>query len=166
VTGRFLDEDGPVSFDNLFADRPGLRETNDEVRRAQTQANVVLIPIEKVRIGVNTMYAELKEQVPENGNNIYGVFPNLTQSFLRLACTTLGPNCPKVNLYGTNNFMTANEGIYQIREVETNHFTGSTNVNYTPIRQVKVDATFGIDFVNESQTFFRPFGWTIDNTRR
>ncbi len=162
VSGRFQDEDGPIAFGNLFTDR-GFKETNDTQRRAQTVANVVITPIEKVRVGVNTMYAEMKGSVPNNGNNIYGVFPNLTQTFLRLACTSLGPNCPKVNLYGTNNFMTANEGVYQITEVESNHFTGSTNLNYAPVQSVKLDATFGVDFINESNFFFRPFGYTVDN---
>jgi TonB-dependent starch-binding outer membrane protein SusC len=170
VTGRFKDEDGPVAFGDLFSDtdpltgRPrGFKETNDFQRRAQTQANVVITPIEKVRIGVNTMYAEMSGGVPNNGNNIYGVFPNLTQTFLRLACTEVGPNCPKVNLYGTNAFMTANEGVYAISEIESNHFTGSTNVNYTPLPTVKLDGTFGVDFINESNFFFRPFGYTVDN---
>jgi TonB-linked SusC/RagA family outer membrane protein len=162
VTGRFQDEDGPVAFDKLFDDR-GFKETNDTQRRAQTTANVVITPHEKVRVGVNTMYSELKQQVPNNGNNIYGVFPNLTQTFLRLACTEVGPLCPKVNKYGTNNFMTANEGIYQITEVEANHFTGSTNLSYSPVSAIKLDGTFGVDFINESNTFFRPFGWTVDN---
>jgi TonB-dependent starch-binding outer membrane protein SusC len=163
VNGRFFDEDGPLAFNKMFPERAGLKATNDELTRAQAQANVVITPVEKVRIGVNTMYAELNSQVPNNGNNIYGVFPNLTQSFLRLACTTLGPDCPKVNQYGTNNFMTANEGVYQLTTLDQNHFTGSTNVNYTPLRQIKLDGTFGVDFVNESQTFFRPYGWNVDN---
>jgi TonB-linked SusC/RagA family outer membrane protein len=162
VTGRWQDEDGPIAFDKLFEDR-GFRETNDQQRRAQTTANVVITPHEKVRVGVNTMYAELKQEVPNNGNNIYGVWPNLTQTFLRLACTEIGPNCPKVNLYGTNNFITANEAVYQILEVESNHFTGSTNVNYAPVPSLKLDGTFGVDFVNESNFFFRPFGYTVDN---
>ena len=48
-------------------------------------------------------------------------------------------------------------------EVESNHFTGSTNLNYAPIPSVKLDATFGVDFINESSFFFRPFGYTVDN---
>jgi TonB-dependent starch-binding outer membrane protein SusC len=163
MNGRLQDENGPVAFGDLFPDRERLKETDDKVRRLQTAANIVISPIEKVRVGVNTLYAELKAGVPNNGNNIYGVFPNLTQSFLRLACAEIGPNCPKVNLYGTNNFLTANEGVYQITEVEANHFVGSTNVNYSPVPNIKLDATFGIDFSNESQTFFRPFGWNVDN---
>jgi TonB-linked SusC/RagA family outer membrane protein len=170
VTGRFQDENGPINFAGLFADADPVtgvardfRETDDLNRRAQATANVVITPIEKVRVGVNTMYSEMKGDVPNNGNNIYGSFPNLTQSFLRLACTQLGPNCPKVNIYGTNNFMTANESVYQILQIESNHFTGSTNLNYAPITTVKLDGTFGIDFINETSTFFRPFGWTVDN---
>jgi TonB-linked SusC/RagA family outer membrane protein len=162
VTGRWQDEDGPIALNKLFEDR-GIRETNDHQERAQMAANVVITPHEKVRVSANTMYSEMNQEVPNNGNNIYGAFPNLTQSFLRLACSEVGPNCPKVNLYGTNNFLTANEAVYQIPEVESNHFTGSTNVNYTPIPAVKLDGTFGIDFINESSTFFRPFGWAVDN---
>ena len=162
VTGRFQNEDGPLAFDKLFPDQ-GFRETNDWQRRAQTSANVVISPVEKVRLTVNTMYSELKQQTPNNGNNIYGVFPNLTQSFLRLACTEISPTCPKVNEYGTNNFLTAHESIYQIAEVEENHFTGSTNLNIAPIQSLRLDGTFGIDFINESSFFFRPFGWTVDN---
>ncbi|MGH7501616.1 MAG: SusC/RagA family TonB-linked outer membrane protein [Longimicrobiales bacterium] len=162
VTGRFQDEDGPLAFNKLFPDQ-GFRATNDANRRAQTAANVVITPIEKVRVTVNTMYSEMDQEVPNNGNNIYGVFPNLTQSFLRLACSEISSTCPKVNLYGTNNFLTANEAVYQILEVESNHFTGSTNVNYAPVQSIRLDGTFGIDFVNESNTFFRPFGWTVDN---
>mgnify|MGYP006183404705 CR=1 FL=1 len=97
------------------------------------------------RIGVNTMYSELKADSPENGNNIYGVWPNLTQSHLRLACSEVGPNCPKTNLYGTGAFITANEAIYSVNEVESNHFVGSTNVNYAPIESLRLDGTFGVD---------------------
>ena len=165
VNGRLFDEDGPIAFSDLFppSETPGHRLTNDELKRAHATANVVITPVEKVRLAVNTMYAELDGQVPNNGNNIYGVFPNLTQSFLRLACTEVGPDCPKVNRYGTNNFMTAEEGVYQISELEQNHFMGSTNLNYSPIQQLKFDLTFGVDFINEAQTFFRPFGWTLNN---
>src|SRR5688572_13606702 len=163
VTGRFQDENGPINFGGLFPDRV-FKETDDFQRRAQTTANVVITPIEKVWVGVNTMYSEMKGGVPNNGNNIYGVFPNLTQTFLRLACSEVNTtNCPKVNRYGTNAFMTANEGVYQITEVESNHFVGSTNLNYTPITSVKLDGTFGVDFINESSFFFRPFGYTVDS---
>jgi TonB-linked SusC/RagA family outer membrane protein len=163
VTGRFQDEDGPSDFGNLFTDREGLRESNDTERRGQVAANVAITPVEKVRVQVNTMYSELKAFSPENGNNIYGVWPNLTQSHLRLACTEVSDICPKVNEYGSGAFITANEAIYSINEVESNHFTGSTNVNYSPVAALKLDGTFGVDFINASRTWFRPFGWNVDN---
>jgi TonB-linked SusC/RagA family outer membrane protein len=162
VTGRWQDEDGPIAADKMFPSSD-FRVTNDHNRRAQTTANVVITPIEKVRIGVNTMYSELTQEVPNNGNNIYGVFPNLTQAFLRLACTDISAICPKVNRFGTNNFMTAAEGVHQVLDIEANHFVGSTNLNYTPVPSIKLDGTFGVDYINESSTFFRPFGWTVDN---
>lgn len=161
VTGRFQDENGPAAFNDLFEDRE-FREVDDKNRRAQSTANVVITPTEKVRVGVNTMYSELKQSTYNNGNNIYGVWPNLTQTHLRLACTEVSDLCPKRNVFGTGAFMTANEGLYQLLDVETNHFTGSTNLSYTPTPDLRLDGTFGIDFINESQTFFRPFGWNVD----
>jgi TonB-dependent starch-binding outer membrane protein SusC len=140
----------------------GLKKSDDKVKRAQMSANVVVTPIDKVRIGLNTMYSELKADSPENGNNIYGVWPNLTQAHLRLACSEVGPNCPKRNLYGTGAFITANEAIYSVNEVESKHFAGSTNLNYAPIDPLRLDGTFGVDFINESSTWFRPFGWNVD----
>jgi TonB-linked SusC/RagA family outer membrane protein len=161
VTGRFQDENGPAAFGDLFPDI-GLDKIEDRNTRAQASANVVIRPIEKVRVGVNTMYSEMTAEVPNNGNNIYGVWPNLTQTHLRLACSEVGPLCPKENLYGTGAFITANEAVYQQLEVESNHFTGSANINYAPISSLRLDGTFGVDFVNESNTFFRPFGWNIN----
>jgi TonB-linked SusC/RagA family outer membrane protein len=164
VSGRVHNEDGPVAFNDLFADRAGFRETNDTQRQTQTKANVQISPSEKIRLDVNTMYAELKQELPNSGNNIYGVWPNLTQSFLRLACGEVDATlCPKRNLYGTNNFMTANEGIYQIQEVEANQFVGSTTLSYSPVQALNLNGTFGIDYNNESRFFFRPFGWNVDN---
>jgi TonB-linked SusC/RagA family outer membrane protein len=166
VTGRFQDENGPSDFGSLFPadpDRPDLRASDDTQRRTQMAANVAITPVSKVRIGVNTMYSELSQVSPENGNNIYGVWPNLTQTHLRLACTEVSDICPKVNKYGSGAFITANEALYSINEVESNHFTGSMNVNYAPIDPVRLDGTFGVDFVNESRTWFRPFGYNVDN---
>ena len=162
VTGRWQGEDGPSDFGSLFDDVEGLTKSDDTYKRAQMTANVVVTPVDKVRIGVNTMYSELNMDSPENGNNIYGVWPNLTQTHLRLACKEVGPNCAKRNLYGTGAFITANEAIYSVNEVESNHFVGSTNVNYAPIEALRLDGTFGVDFINESRTWFRPFGWNVD----
>ena len=53
--------------------------------------NFTIIPSSKFRIGVSTLYSDTKQHTPDNGNNIYGVWPNLTQSHLRLACTEIAP---------------------------------------------------------------------------
>ncbi len=155
ASARFQDENGPFAIGNLFPDVEGYEKADDQNRRVQTTANLTVSPHEKVRIGVNTLYAEMDHETPDNGNNIYGAFSSTLMSQLRLANEN--------NLYGQPAFATLRENIYQQNKVETNHFAGSVNVNYSPFQTIKVDGTFGVDFVNESGTTFRPFRWNLDN---
>ena len=51
----------------------------------------------------------------------------------------------------------------QTVEQNVEHFTGATQLNYRPIANLNLDATFGIDVVNQISEEFRPFGWNIDD---
>ncbi len=169
VSGRFQDENGPLGFDKLFDSLrdpatpvPPFDPAQDRNQRVQTTANLTVTPHDKVRIGVHTLYAEVDHESPETSNNIYGLFSSALMSQPRLACSTVGPLCATRNLFGAQSFATTNETQYQINESNAKHFAGSTNVQYSPIQAVKLDGTFGVDFVNESAFFFRPFRWAID----
>jgi TonB-dependent starch-binding outer membrane protein SusC len=155
VSGRWQKENGPLGFDKYFAPAPGLTPAQDENQRVQTTANVTITPHEKVRIGVNTMYSEVDHQTPETSNNIYGLFSSALMSQLRLANEN--------NLQGAPAFATTRETMYQINTDNAKHFAGSFNLNYAPIVPLKLDGTFGVDFVSASAFFFRPFRWAVDS---
>lgn len=159
VMGRWQDEDGPLGFDEHFASIPNLEKPDfeparDRNERRQATANLTITPHEQVRIGVNTMYTEVDHQSPETSNNIYGLFSSALMSQLRLATQD--------NLYGSPAFATTRETMYQYNEDNAKHFTGSVDVNYTPLQNLTLDGTFGVDFVSESAFFFRPFQWNVD----
>src|SRR6266581_877743 len=46
---------------------------------------------------------------------------------------------------------------------DAKHFTGSVNIAYQPVTQVSLDATLGVDVVNQVSTDFAPFGYNVDN---
>lgn len=155
ISGRYQKENGPLGFDKHFDPVPGQTPAQDQNQRVQSTANLTITPHDKVRIGVNTMYSEVDHETPETSNNIYGLFSSALMSQLRLATES--------NLYGAPAFATTKETMYQINSDKAKHFAGSTNINYSPIDAVRLDGTFGVDFVNSSAFFFRPFAWAVDN---
>jgi TonB-dependent starch-binding outer membrane protein SusC len=154
VSGRFQKENGPLGFDKHFEPIPGMTPAQDENQRVQTTANLTVTPHDRIRIRVNTLYAEVNHETPETSNNIYGLFSSALMSQLRLATET--------NLYGAPAFASTRETMYQVNRDDTKHFAGSLNLNYMPLSSVALDGTFGVDFVNSSAFFFRPYGWNID----
>jgi TonB-dependent starch-binding outer membrane protein SusC len=154
VSGRYQGENGPFAFHKYYEPVPGLTPAHDEVSRVQGIANLTITPHEKVRIGVSSMYTEHDQESPDNANNIYGLFTSAMFGQPRLATST--------NLLGNGAFATARETMYQVNSNNTKHFAGSTNLTYLPLQQLKLDGTFGVDFVSEAGIRFRPFSWDVD----
>ncbi|NIR46499.1 MAG: TonB-dependent receptor plug domain-containing protein, partial [Gemmatimonadetes bacterium] len=153
---RWTDEDGPFAADKLFDPIEGMDFSRDWNRRLQTTANLALSPHEKVKISINTLYSEMEHETPDNSNNIniYGVFSSALMTQPRLATAD--------NLYGQPAFATLRENMYQVNRAETNHVAGSMNVNFTPVPQLRLDATFGVDYANDDVSWFRPYRWNVD----
>ncbi|HUF49970.1 MAG TPA: SusC/RagA family TonB-linked outer membrane protein [Longimicrobiales bacterium] len=155
VSGRYQGENGPFAFDKFFEPIDGFDPAHDLITRIQGMANLTISPHDKVRIGVSTLYTEVDQESPDNANNIYGLFTSAMFGQARLATAT--------NLLGNSAFATARETMYQVNTSNTKHFAGSTNLNYSPFQALKLDATFGVDFVSEASVRFRPFRWDVDN---
>ncbi|MGH7476393.1 MAG: SusC/RagA family TonB-linked outer membrane protein [Longimicrobiales bacterium] len=154
ASGRYQTENGPLGFDKFFDPVPGFEPAQDEVQRVQTTANLSITPHEKVRIGINTLYTELDQESPDNANNIYALYTLSMFGQPRLATAS--------NLLGSPAFATSRESQYQVNGNNTKHFAGSANVNYSPIASLRLDGTFGVDFVSEAGVRMRPFNWNVD----
>ncbi len=172
VNGRYSHDDGP------FGNRH-LGPANDLDRFAQGSASIVILPASNVKVKVNAEYVDRFHMTPSNNNNIYGTISSAIFSKPEQAkcfaggvptgtgeCTTDGnPNSPLApgNPLGQPAFGTVREDMQEQIKQDAKHFTGSVNIAYQPVTQVSLDATLGVDVVNQVSTDFAPFGYNVDN---
>ncbi|MDH3270376.1 MAG: SusC/RagA family TonB-linked outer membrane protein [Gemmatimonadota bacterium] len=161
VSARIADEDGPYNPQQNFPVVEALDVETDTNRRAAFTSNFTVIPNQKIRIGVSTLYSDMEHHTPDNGNNIYGVFSSILMTQLRRA-TTQSETGEGSNYYGNPAFATTRENMYQQNFVNAQHFAGSANVGFTPTDNFRLDGTFGIDFTSDDAVAFRPYKWALD----
>ncbi len=171
INGRYSHDDGP------FGNRH-LGPANDLDRSAQGSASLVILPASNVKVKVNADYVDRFHMTPSNNNNIYGTISSAIFSKPELAqcysggvptgtgsCTTDGnPSSPLApgNPLGQSAFGTVREDMQEQIKQDAKHFTGSVNIAYQPVTQVSLDATLGVDVVNQVSTDFAPFGYDVD----
>jgi len=152
VSGRLATEDGP--YDGSAFAGPGMRVANDESRRMQFNANVELFPRDDVRIRVSSNYTEMNHEVPDTNNNIFGVLSSIINSRPERA--------REGNLFGSPAFATTRENWHRLRDQEVQRFGGAFTTVWQASPNIAVDATVGVDLVNQRGVRFLPFGWNVD----
>ncbi|MDX1745600.1 MAG: TonB-dependent receptor, partial [Halobacteriales archaeon] len=162
VSARLQDEDGPYNPQQNFPVVENLDVETDTNRRATFTSNFTVIPNEKVRIGVSTLYSDMEHHTPDNGNNIYGVFSSILMTQLRRATPQAEVGEEGSNYYGNPAFATTRENMYQQNFVNAQHFAGSANIGFTPTDNFRLDGTFGLDFTSDDAVAFRPYAWNVD----
>ncbi|HXG98471.1 MAG TPA: SusC/RagA family TonB-linked outer membrane protein [Gemmatimonadales bacterium] len=172
VNGRYSHDDGP------FGNRH-LGPANDLDRFAQGSASIVILPTTNVKVKVNAEYVDRYHMTPSNNNNIFGTISSAIFGKPELAqcdaggvptgtgwCTTDGnANSPLApgNPLGQAAFATVRENMQEQIKQDAKHFTGSINIAYQPVTQVSLDATLGVDVVNQVSTDFGQFGYDVDH---
>ena len=162
VSSRLVTEDGPYDAAQNFEPVEGYEPETDTNRRASVTTNFTVVPSDKVKIGVSTLYSDMEHHTPDNSNNIYGVFSSALMMQLRLA-HEIPDKDGRVNKYGQPAFATLRENMYQQNFVNSQHFTGTTNVQYNPTEDLHFEGIFGIDFTSDDAVAFRPYRWNVDN---
>ncbi len=162
VSGRYASEDGPYDIAQNFPEDPNLEPENDTNRRAGFTSNFTVIPNQKIRIGISTLYSDMEHHTPDNGNNIYGAFSSMLMTQLRMATDQAEPGTSGSNYYGNPAFATTRENMYQQNFVNSSHFAGSGNIGFTPTDNFRLDGTFGLDFTSDDAVAFRPYAWNVD----
>lgn len=147
ASGRYFSEDGPFGWEEEIV----ARDLNSKV---QGTMNMNIFPMDNLRIRVTGLYSEVSQESPENGNNIYGVFPLASFSQPRRANDT--------NLFGNAAFATVKEAGQVTVNQDVEHFAGSLNTNWTIRDGLVFDGTFGVDVTNARGTNFNSFGWNVD----
>jgi len=152
VSGRWTAEDGPLGGQDLA--EPGFKIARDYIDRRQANANLTLLPREDVSFRITSSFVETHFEAPETNNNIYGVFPSILMSHPEKAHAK--------NLYGSGAFTTTRESLHRLTEQDVQRFGGSVGANYTLSKDLKFDATVGLDVVSQYSVRFQPFGWNVD----
>jgi len=153
VAGRFHTEDGP--YDGSAFEAPGFRVANDTNQRMQFNANLEVFPRDDLRIRVSSSFAEISQQIPDNNNNIFGVLSSVINSRPERATQS--------NLFGSPAFATTRENWLRTTGQDVQRFGGAMTAVWQARSNFAVDATVGIDFVNQRSVRFIPFGWNVDN---
>ena len=66
------------------------------------------------------------------------------------------------NSTGTIAFATVDETLQVSIDSEVSNYNGSLGMNWYPTDWIKIDGTFGLNYVSQSSNNFWPFGWNID----
>lgn len=152
VSGRYHLEDGP--YDGSAFEEPGFRVANDDNWRGQFNANVEIFPMEDLRVRVSSNYTEGFHSTVDNNNNIYGVLSSVLNSRPERA----HPG----NRFGSPAFATTRENFHRRTEQDVQRFGGALTAAYQVTPSLAVDATVGVDLVNQRASRFFPFGWNVD----
>ena len=162
ISGRYSYEDGIMDLEGAFPAVDGISPETDTNRRAGITSNFTINPSSKVRIGISTLFSDMQQHTPDNGNNIYGVFSSMLMGQLRRA-TPQAETGPGSNYYGAPAFGTTREFTYQMNNAASSHFAGSTTIGYTPADGFRLDGTFGLDFTSDDRVFGRPYRHDVDD---
>jgi len=173
VSGRYFDEDGPFNADKTYENTPFTNSikdlARDENRVYQGTANINLFPRDNLRLSFRALYADRHGDTPGNNNNIYAPYTLAQFGKPELAnCRESEVESPG-NCTGSGNetgnaaFSTVREALQERIFQDVSHFNGVISAAFTPITELTLDATFGVDNVNARSAFQLPFGNAVDN---
>jgi TonB-linked SusC/RagA family outer membrane protein len=154
ASARYQNTNGPFAPgpEDFLGEEPG--PADDKLKRGQFSANLNIVPSNKLRIRLTSLYSNIQQQTLQNNNNIYGVISLAMFGKPEL----VKPNNPQ----GTAAFATVREVTYTETKDETDHAAVSISTSYKVNDEIALDGTFGLDYVSQRSSEFRPFGWDVD----
>jgi TonB-linked SusC/RagA family outer membrane protein len=172
VAGRYSKDDGPFAPEKLG----GLAHDFD--RRSSGSVNLNTVPSSKLRLGARAQYVNQYADRPEYGNNIYSPITLLVFSKPELAnCTNsdpthtdadLGVRSPGVCKIAGNEvgspgaFGTPRETSRRTSIIAADRYISALDLQYTPVSELSLTGTFGVDYTSETVTNYHPFGYNVD----
>lgn len=155
VSARYADTDGPVGGQNRNYPEGITTRATDTDQMTQLNVNLNVMPSEKLNFRFTSGYTARKSSTFQNNNNIYA-----TGS---LAQFSKPEQAGPTNQTGTSAFMTVNESMQITTEQAIKNYQGSVGINYYPVKWLKLDGTFGLNFSNTNDFELWPFRYNIDN---
>ncbi len=151
---------------------------HDFVSRSRGSVNVSSLPTSRIRLGARAQYVNQYADRPQYGNNIYSPITLLVFSKPELAnCINgdptktdpdmgvAGPGRCKIagNEVGSPGaFGTPRETSRKLSTIAADRYLGAMDLQYTPVPELNLTATFGVDYASEVTTNYQPFGYNVD----
>ena len=152
---RLYKVNGPFGGNNISYPVGTGPKANDIDQKVYLNANVNIFPTDNLQFRVTSGYTTSSLSTIDNSNNIYAVLADAEFS---------QPQRVSYNdRNGSPAFLTLAEATQQQTNQKVQNFNGSLGINYRPLNNLTLDATFGIDAVNQNSTHYRPFGWNINH---
>lgn len=157
VSGRLQREDGPLGFNQAAGQDlrvPGFQAAQDLNELNNLTGSLAIFPVSELRLRVQANYSERFVESIGTGNCTTCPYSMLILSQIH----TANPNNPS----GSGAFGSIREFMQRRQWSESERFGGSFNANYTPLEGFNLDATLGVDVVNQRRFFNVPFGYNVD----
>ncbi len=132
-----------------FSYEEGSIKPNDQ-KRGNMRVNLNWTASENMTIGVTSGYTRNRIWSLQSGNNWLGIYTN--------ALLTNPLNATKDQPYGGGLDVTVEDGKAIETYSDTDRWTGSININWTPLPNFTHKATVGLDALNDQKTRTLPFG--------
>ncbi len=174
VAARAIQDDGPFGGQQLGPAR-------DLNRKIQGNFNISIFPRERLSFRIGGMFTDLRHEVPNNGNNIFGVVSLAMFGKPELAsCDDIdgdgqqdidrtqmvGNTTPVCSVSGNPTgqiaFQTVRESMQQVIAQNAEHFNGNISLTYQAASEFNIEAKFGLDVTNGRSFEFAPFGYDLD----
>ena len=174
VATRVINDNGPFGAEDLGPAR-------DLNRKIQGNFNISIFPRERLSFRVGGLFTDTHHELPNNGNNIFGVAslamfgkPELAScddtdgdgqqdiDQTRMIGTTTPVCSVSGNPTGQKAFETVREAMQQVTQQDSEHFNANFAVTYQAASDFNIEAKFGIDVTNGRSFEFAAFGYDLD----
>ncbi len=160
ISGRWQHQDGPMGGASLGPVR-------DTENHRQVTVNLSLTPTEKLQVQTSANYVHVITEGPNAGNSIYSPFSvSLYSKPEKAVCFSEmlgnGECAGAGNPTGAPTFGTVRETLYRQYTNDTERFTGSVKGGYQIQQDLRLEATLGVDWVDERDEGITPYGYNVD----
>ncbi len=158
---RYQTYDGPFNNDATLGGLP-VGDGNDADNKFMSSATLNIIPTDKLRVRIHTMYTGRQQSTIQNNNNIYGI-TSLIQMGKPEFARALSFGDAGDNYTGSFAWATAREVTFRQLNSEIDNTLVSSTVTYTPARNMSLKANFGLNMTNGRGESYMPYKWAADN---
>lgn len=160
LSGRWSDNDGPMGGEDLGPVR-------DTEKQRQATVNLSLTPTDKLSVNTSANYVHVINEGPNAGNSIYSPFSvSLYSKPERAVCFSEmlgnGECAGAGNPTGAPTFGTVTETLFRQYTNDTERFTGNVKAGYQFQPELRLEATLGVDWVDERSEGITPYGYNVD----